>query len=90
MPDFLKLFDSITPYLKFGALAVGVALGLVAAAALMYVLQSTGRPLLRIVQFMIAHTPGKEPSEPLAGVFYGVRMLGWAVVVGVVTWFIAH
>jgi hypothetical protein len=88
--ELLNGLENVLPYVKLGAVGMGLALGLIAAAAFMYVVQTTFRPLLVVMQWMVAHTPGEKPGEIIQGFNIGARMLVWATLIGFVVWFVFH
>jgi hypothetical protein len=90
MSELLSNFGDAVPYLKAIALVIGLALGLIAAAAAMYVLRTALGPLGRVAQWMFAHTPGERPSQMVAGISFGGRMLAWAGLIGIAVWFLVH
>ncbi len=90
MSELLTGLQNMLPYLKLIACVIGVALGLIALAAMMYVLQTALGPLWRFMQWMFGHTPGERPGELVAGIAFGARMLVWAGLIGVMVWFIVH
>lgn len=49
-----------------------------AIAAITFVLRVSCGPMLRLVQWMFGYTPGQEPSEVVAGIAYGARILAWS------------
>jgi hypothetical protein len=88
--ELLTGFGDVLPYLKTIAWAIGLALGLMAAAAAVYVVRTAVGPLVRVAQWMFAYTPGERPGEMVAGIVFGSRMLAWAGLIGVAVWFLVH
>lgn len=86
MTELLNGFSDVLPHLKTIALAAGVVLGLIAAAATVYILRTAFGPLWLVILWMIGHTPGKPPGELVAGIVYGARILAWSGVIGVAVW----
>ncbi len=86
MSELLTGLQNVLPYLKIVAWAIGVALGLIALAATMYVLRTALGPLWRFVQWMFGHTPGERPGELVEGIAFGARMLVWSGLIGVTVW----
>lgn len=82
MFDFLSNLDNVLLLLK-ALCAVG---GVIALAAVVYILRTTFDPLIRIVHFMIAYSPGTRPNDLLAGLAYGVRLTAWAGILGSGMW----
>ena len=84
------MFDQLLSNLQMAfwiALALG---GVIALAALVYIVRVASLPLVRVAQWLVAYKPGEEPSELVAGIAVGARMLAWAGVVGVIVWFLFH
>ena len=90
MFEMLNDLGGILPYLKLAALAVGLALALITVAAVTYLVQTTCRPLLAVVQWLVGYTPGQEPGEIISGTSYGARMVAWASLIGLVIWVFLH
>jgi hypothetical protein len=90
MTELLNGLGNVLPYVKLAAVVAGVALVLIAAAALMYVLQSTFRPVFVVTQWLVGYTPGEKPGEIVRGISYGARMLVWAALIGVTVWMVFH
>lgn len=90
MSEILSLIESIGPYLKAFALAIALALGLIAAAAAVYTANTAFGPVLVVVRWMFAHSPGERPNDIVAGISFGGRMLAWALLVGVLIWVLFH
>ena len=88
--ELLTGFGEFLPYLKTIAWAIGLALGLIAAAAAVYVVRTSVGPLLRVAQWMFAYTPGERPGELVAGISFGARILAWAGLIGVAVWLLVH
>jgi hypothetical protein len=88
--ELLDSFRDALPYLKTIALVIGLTLGLIAAAAGMYVARAAVGPLWRVLQWMFAYTQGERPGELVAGIIFGARMLCWAGLIGVGVWFLVH
>jgi hypothetical protein len=88
--ELLNGVENVLPYLKTIAWAIGLALGLIAMAAAMYVVRTAVGPLLRVAQWMFAFTPGERPGEMVAGFIFGARMLAWAGLISVAVWFVVH
>lgn len=86
----LSGLESVWPYVKLAAMVSGAALALLAIAALMYILQTTCRPVLVVMQWLIGHKPGEKPGEFACGISYGVRMLVWASLISLVVWLVFH
>ena len=70
-------------------LALGLA-GVIALAAVVYILRAASWPLLKAVQWMFAYAPGGRPGDVIAGISYGARMLAWAGVIGLLIWCFFH
>jgi len=90
MQELLAGLGNILPYVKPIAWAIGLALGLVAAAAGIYVVRTVFGPLWRVVQWMFAYKPGERPGDLAAGIIFGARMLAWAGLVGMAVWYLVH
>jgi hypothetical protein len=88
--ELLSGFNDAVPYLKGIAWALGVTLGLIAAAAGVYIVRTTVLPVWRVVQWMFAYTPGKRPGQLVAGFSFGARMLVWAALIAVAVVFLVH
>jgi hypothetical protein len=88
--ELLDGFRDALPYVKAIALVIALTLGLIAAAAGMYVVRTTAGPLWRVAQWMFAHTQGERPGELVAGIIFGARMLAWSGLIGVAVWFLVH
>jgi hypothetical protein len=65
------------------ALVIGA---LVAFAALVYIVRTATSPFVKTIEWMFAYTPGEKSNEVVSGVSAGARMLLWAGVVGIITW----
>jgi hypothetical protein len=74
----------------WGMLGIGLQIfgALPVLGAVVYLCRILGMPTLRVVQFMIGYTPGKEPGEVVKGITHGLRILAWAAAVGLVMWFV--
>ena len=90
MLDFLDGIKNVLPIIKNFALAIGVVLALFAAAAGIYILRTVLGPFIRVIQWLIAYTPRKEPNDIVKGLIYGLRMLVWGCIVAGVVWFTFH
>lgn len=90
MSELLAGFGDALPYLKAVAWVIGLTLGLIAAAAGMYVVRTVVGPLWRVFQWMFAYKQGERPGQLVAGIIYGVRMLAWAGAIGMAVWFLVH
>jgi hypothetical protein len=73
--DWLPKLGEWLPYLKTILLVFVVMVGLIAAAAGMYVIRAVAAPLLQVAQWMVAYTPGERPNDVVAGLIFGLRML---------------
>jgi len=60
--------------------------GIIALAAFVYIVRTAAAPFVKGLQWMFAYTPGEKPNELVSGVSTGARMLLWAGVVGIITW----
>jgi hypothetical protein len=76
-------FDKVYLLLKVGALV----LALIALAAGTYILRSVLGPLIRVVEFLFAYTPGTRPNDITAGLAHGIRLVAWSTLVGLGLWF---
>lgn len=90
MSEIFDSFRDALPYVKPIVMAIGVALGLIAAAAGMYVVRAAVGPMWRALQWMFAYRQGERPGELIAGIVFGARMLAWAGLIGVGVWFLVH
>jgi cell division protein FtsW (lipid II flippase) len=63
---------------------------LVSVGILIYILNKTFSPAIRVAQWMIWYTPGKEPHPALAGVSHGLRLVMWSGVIGLGLWLAVH
>ncbi len=86
MSELLSGLQNALPYLQGAAWVIGVALALIAAAAAVYTVKTAFGPLLVILRWMFAHTPGEKPNDIVAGISFGGRMLAWAALVGLLVW----
>jgi hypothetical protein len=86
--DIISVLENIGPYLKTIALVIGVAIGLIGAAATVYMAKTTFGPLLVVLQWMFAYKPGERPNDIVAGISFGARMLVWAALISLVVWFL--
>ena len=90
MSELLNSLENVVPYVKLAALVSGAALVFIAIAALTFTLQSTCRPVLVLMQWMVGHTPGDKPGEIVRGISYGARMLVWASLISFMVWIVFH
>jgi hypothetical protein len=88
--EFLDGIGGALPYLKTIAWVIGLTLGLIAAAAGMYVVRTAVGPLLRVLQWMFAYKQGERPGELVSGIIFGARMRAWAGLIGMGVWFLVH
>lgn len=89
MADFLGL-EHILPYAKLLAFVCGGALVFIALAAFAYTMQTTFRPWLVAMQWLIGHTPGEKPSDIVRGISQGIRLLVWSMLIGVTVFLLFH
>jgi hypothetical protein len=90
MSDLLKFIENIGPYLQTVLWVAGLTLFFIAAAATVYIAKTTFGPVLVIVRWMFDYRPGERPNDIVAGLSIGARMLAWAAIIGLVTWFFLH
>jgi hypothetical protein len=91
MLDLLNGFDNILPHLKTLALLVALVLGVIAAAAAVYIVQALCAPTLRLVQWLFAYEPSADrQNDVVAGISFGGRILAWSGLIAVVVYFLAR
>jgi hypothetical protein len=66
---------------------LGLLLALIAFGAGIYALKTIFGPTFRIVQWLVGHKPGSQPSDVMAGASHGLRLLAWSMGVAFVIWF---
>jgi hypothetical protein len=74
-------------YLKVIGIGIVLILGVFAIAAFVNAAKTASGPVVRVIQWMVGHTPGQKPSDIVAGISFGARILVWAAVISSVIWF---
>ena len=99
--EYLKNLEAFLPYVKWGAIGIGVMLAVITLAAFTYIIKSTvqpawvvgrwgvGYPVCIGVKWMVGYLP-KEPGEIASGVNHGARMLVWTTLVALIAWAFLH
>jgi hypothetical protein len=83
-----ELLNGLVARAQEFALIVGTALAVIALAATVYAAKTAFGPLAAVMQWMFAYAPGERPSDVVAGISFGARMLAWSALVGAVVWLV--
>jgi hypothetical protein len=83
-----ELLNELVARAQEFALIVGAALAVIALAATVYAAKTAFGPLAAVLQWMFAYAPGERPSDVVAGISFGARMLAWSALVSAVVWFV--
>lgn len=84
----MEFVEQWMPMLKLGGYGV-VGLGVLTALAIViYIVRSTTEPLLRVVQWLLWHTPGAAPSPIVGGLVHGLRLVAWSSLIALIGWFL--
>ncbi len=90
MGELLKSAEQLLPMLKLIAAVFAGFTCLLALGVVTYILRTWGAPLLKVMAWLLWHTPGERPHPALAGVSHGARLVLWGSFLGLSFWFLIH